>query len=91
MSAPTVFDEFGSETSWLGLSRHAGAHGEFGATWIECDKSVSMNKQRTDVTARIAMLQYFHTMNLKKYFETPSEKLHVRLCLEGTEDKFESP
>jgi hypothetical protein len=88
MSAPTVFDVFGSETSWLGLSRHAGAHGEFGATWIEYDKSVSMNKQRTDVTARIAMLQYFHMMNLKIYFETPSEKLHGRLRLEGTEDRF---
>jgi len=87
MSAPSVFDVFGSETSWLGLSRHVGAHGEFGATWIECDKSVRINRQMIDVTARTAMLQYFCTMSLKIYRETPFEKLHGRPFLEGTEEK----
>jgi len=56
ISEPNVFEEFGSEVSWFGESRHADAHGEFGDTCIEDVKFMSMNSDRTDVTARMAML-----------------------------------
>jgi len=56
ISDPIVFDAFGSETSWSGLSIHAGAHGELGETWIARVKSMSMNSDTEKTEARMAML-----------------------------------